>query len=127
MKWLLRRWGLGRDRVDVHRRSAAAQSLKAEVVEREASEIRKPLQCVARDEELALEVSRRLFDACGGVHHVAVVYDRAPTASHLTRNYRAAVQRSAEARHRAKLALELRRGPRERIAKVTRNGIRSSA
>ena len=57
------RCGLGRDRVDVHRRGAAAQSLRAEVVEREASEIRKPLHCVARDEELALEVSRRLFDA----------------------------------------------------------------
>ena len=29
-----------------------------------------------------------------------MVHDRAPTASHFTRNYRAAVQRSAEARHR---------------------------
>src|SRR5882672_6113059 len=60
---LVIRRGLGRHRVDAHRRSAATQSLKAEVVEREATEIRKPLQCVARDEELALEVSRRLFDA----------------------------------------------------------------
>jgi hypothetical protein len=54
---------LGATARDVQRRSAATQSLKSEVVEREASEIRKPLQCVARDEELALEVSRRLFDA----------------------------------------------------------------
>jgi len=45
------------DRVDVDRRRTAAQSLKAEVVEREASEIRKPLHCIARDEELALEVN----------------------------------------------------------------------
>jgi hypothetical protein len=55
--------GLAGDRVDVHRRRAATKSLKAEVVEREASEVPKPLDCVARDEELALEVSRRLLDA----------------------------------------------------------------
>jgi hypothetical protein len=111
----------------VHRGSAATQSLKAEVVEREASEIRKPLHCIARDEELALEVSRRLLDACGGVHHATVVYDCALTASHLTRNYRAAVQRAAEARHRAKLALELRRGPRERLFDPEEAGDRLSA
>ena len=54
-------------------------------------------------------------------------YDRAPTASHLTRNCRAAVQRSAQARHRAKLALELRRGPRDRLSDPEEAGDRLSA
>jgi hypothetical protein len=45
----------------MHRRGTAPQSLRAEVLAREALEIREPLQRVTRDEELALEVSRRLF------------------------------------------------------------------
>ena len=49
--------------VDLHRRGAAPQLPQAKVLAREALEIREPLQRVARDEELALEVSRRLFDA----------------------------------------------------------------
>src|SRR6266545_7139830 len=56
-----------------------------------------------------------------------MVHDRPPTASHLSRNYRAAVQRSAETRHRAKLALELRRGPRERLFDREEAGDRLSA
>jgi hypothetical protein len=55
-----------------------------------------------------------------------VVYDRAPTASHLTRNYRAAVQRSAEPRRRTKLALELRRSPREHLFDPKKADDRSS-
>ena len=60
---LIVRWGLGRDCVDLHRRGAASQLLQAKVLAREALEIRQALQRIARDEELALEVSRRLFDA----------------------------------------------------------------
>ena len=42
-----------------------------------------------------------------------MVHDRAPAASHFSRDYRAGVQRSAKTRHCAELALKLRRGARE--------------
>lgn len=57
------RCGLGRDSVELHRRGAAPQLPQAKVLAREALEIREPLQRIARDEELALEVARRLLDA----------------------------------------------------------------
>ena len=57
------RRGLDRDRVDLYRGGAATQVLEAQVLEREAIEILEPFQRVARDEEPALEVSRRLLDA----------------------------------------------------------------
>ena len=60
--WLVR-CGLGRYCVNLHRRGAAPQLLQAKVFEREALKIRELLQRVAGDEELALEVSRRMFEA----------------------------------------------------------------
>jgi hypothetical protein len=47
----------------VHRCGAATQSLEVKVLEREAVEIREPLQCVTRNEELSVQVSRRLLQA----------------------------------------------------------------
>ena len=109
------RYRLGRDRVDSHRRGAATQLLCAEVFKGVVLVPVEAFERICGDEELALEVSRRLFDARCGIHHVTVVHDRAAAASHFAGDDRAGVQRSAQARHRSELALEVRRGPIERL------------